>query len=293
MINEIILRQFMGMTLFDTIVVCLSKHSHGSLLRIANIVPICGCLVIISLQTGLDINFIADNSIESTNAINWVWMSAHIILVLCILITLWWQTRNTDDNDNIDHGCGDNEDFEALSLIILSIIAWIMLCTDEMDEEEGTNSIWRIFTILVTIFIQMIALFEWRKNQNKISEMPILIGFICAFNLCDFSYALIFETYHFYKLGANDKLTLLFQLSYTFSFAISHIILWTLWQYIEWYEDDNKDNKDNQDDLPIIPKDSLSKPKPINEKSGLLAMPTVENNAVAGNGKENVELEEA
>eukprot|EP01083_Nonionella_stella_P186959 685864_1 len=215
-INEIILRPFMAMALFDTIIACVSKHTHGSLTILFKIAPCWNCVLLISLAISI-VTDICFRHHGSKRILSLVWIIIHLIVIIVIVFK---QICMRNPANNAHGSCHEKEDFEALALVTMTVVAWVMLCAEERHDKEYTYSIWRLFVVICTVFTQMIALFEWRQNGVRLADVQWVAMLCICLNLCE--------------------LSLLYQLSYTFSFAIAHIILWTVWQYIDWYVHDTE-----------------------------------------------------
>ena len=280
-LNELVFRLFVGMSLFNNLVLLGSvlsdeMHSHASLTHITKIFhPFCYIFILLALLFDLRITDYYW-SIEYI-VVNGFWMIVHIFSICIIFKLLCYHLYTL--NHEIDYAKHKNRTIKAskslivegLLLAILSILSILFISFDKQIfqrfgkvKHHSNLKIWRQWIMIIYYFAQIPVL--WMTNrisqfnsfvtklgrydehyQNGFRECFVWIALI---DLYDFIYSFIFESREYDQVmdgeeivSGDHKYIALYKWSYSLSFAISHLILWSLCCVIEFIVKFDKQNK--------------------------------------------------
>jgi len=252
-VNELILRIFVGVTLLNLIFfllsVIFSEHPHtisfaggGTLIRPAGF-SVFMILVIMELALIQD-NYPTDMVIN-----NLCWSIVNVFgAILSVYHTVnhfKGEQRNQWDRLNIA------TKYEGLLLLVLRTVALSFVYLYEHDKGNEDWSVYRQIVITVTMYFHMGTLWLLRKPGYYHDGIQFLLKFITYINAYNLVFSLIFETDHFLDLfekvtyssdslhpalsaGDDGSSQSYFLVGFSTSFAVAHSNLWFLSQFWEW-----------------------------------------------------------
>merc|ERR1719474_2048827 len=256
-VNELILRVFVGITLLNLIFFLLSvlfgEHPHHpSFAGAPSLISPCWFAMFLILEI-MEITLLQeDDYVLDIIIYNVLWSMINAVgAILCVYHTLnhiKGDHRNQWDRLNIA------TKYEGLLLLVLRTVAlsFVYLYEHEKGHEDWT--VYRQIVITVTMYFHMGTLWLLKKPGYHHDGIQFLLKFITSINGYNLAFSLIFETSHFLDLfekvrsdSSSDSLypaysagdggastQSYFLVSFSTSFAVAHSNLWFLSQFWEW-----------------------------------------------------------
>ncbi len=260
-VNELIFRVFVGVTLLNLIFFLLSvlfgEHPHyPSFGGAKSLIRPCWFTAFLIFEI-MEIALIQDNNGWDLFIHNIFWCLINLFgILLCVYYTfnnLSKGHRNQWDRLNIA------TKYEGLLLLVLRSVSLIFVYLDEKEQGHIADDDWSIYRQLIitfTMYFHMITLWLLKKPAFNHDGVQFLLKFITYINAYNLVYSLIFETSHFLELFTDDVAEheaadlysmkqfgaaaaahanqSYFAVSFSTSFAIAHSNLWFLSQFWEW-----------------------------------------------------------
>ena len=254
-VNELILRIFVGVTLLNLIFFLLSvifgETPHSASFNGArNLIRPAGFTVFMILII-LEMALIQNNYETDMIINNLCWSVINgFSAILCVYYTvnhIKGDRRNQWDRLNIA------TKYEGLLLLVLRTVAlsFVYLYEHAKDHEDWT--VYRQIVVTVTMYFHMGCLWMLKKPGYYHDGIQFLLKFITYINGYNLVFSLIFETSHFLDLfekvtsdtssgsvypvqnaGDDGSTQSYFLVSFSTSFAVAHSNLWFLGQFWEW-----------------------------------------------------------
>eukprot|EP01084_Bolivina_argentea_P304503 525894_1 len=267
-VNELIFRVFVGVTLLNLIFFLLSvlfgEHPHyPSFGGAKSLIRPCWFTAFLIFNI-MELAILQDNYRLDLLLYNVFWMIVNSFsIILCCYhlinhIKLKAGHHNQWDKLNIA------TKYEGMLLLVLRTVSLIFVYLDE--HQQGHSEDWTVYRqiiITITMYFHMITLWLLKKPPYTDDGVQFLLKFITYINAYNLIFSLIFETSHFlellthhddYQQDINNINNIIvapsehgnqsyFLVSFSTSFAIAHSNLWFLSQYWEWTQKKSNRNK--------------------------------------------------
>eukprot|EP01084_Bolivina_argentea_P116186 206491_1 len=283
---ELVFRIFVGMAILNNIVLLGSilldnHHTDTSLTNMAKLFnPVCYLFLFLALLMDLRIT---DSYWETEfKVVEWFWIVIHIISV-GVIVRVYYHFFNLDLQINL--APIKRRDIKApMSLLcearLLAVLAFIATLFVSMDQNLFKNlhkpGNITIVRQCVMIFYHAMQILIWKKASRiqQVPSFPSKLGdnaekwrgcfgsygccvWLAFINLYDFVYSFMFEAREYDQMMDGNEIdkgehsnVLFYKWSYSFSFAVSHLMLWSLCCSVEFLVRYNEEKgvNDGQDD---------------------------------------------